>query len=141
MSFLLVIVGPADEPLYQLEFGTSRSGGDGTARFREDARPMNQFILHSSLDIVDELIFKDAQMYMKTVDRFNNAHISAFVTAGNVRFLLLHDVKNDEAIKTFLNDLYELYLKTIMNPFHEHNAPITSSAFDGRVRALARKYL
>ena len=73
-------------------------------QFRDDNKHMNQFIVHSSLDIVEEvqwtsntmyyipchpshrsLTFIDAcvSRYMKTVDNFNNKLISAFVTAGS----------------------------------------------------------
>lgn len=138
---MLVIVGTRDNPVYQLEFGTSRSGGDGQAKFREDARPMNQFIIHSSLDIVEELQFETNSLYLQTVDKFNSMNISTFLTAANVKFMLLHDVKNDDGIKNFFNDLYELYVKNVMNPFYRFNGTIRSKTFDNKVRTLARKYL
>ena len=55
MSYYFSIVGTRDNPLFEIEFGTSKAGGDGIARFREEARHMNQFIVHSSLDIVEEV--------------------------------------------------------------------------------------
>lgn len=48
---------------------------------------------------------------MQTVDRFNNLLVTAFVTPGNARFLLLHDGKNDEAVRSFFTEVYELYLR------------------------------
>lgn len=141
MSFMLAIVGTKDNPLYSLEFGTSKSGGDGTAKFREDQRPMNQFILHSSLDVVEEVQWASGVMYMKSIDKFNNHVISTFLTAGNVKFMLLHDVRNDDGIKQFFGDVYDLYTKTLMSPFYDVDQPIRSAVFDGRVKALARKYL
>lgn len=68
-SFYFVIIGTKDNPLFELEFGSFRGGGDGVARvspffgtisganskFREDNKHMNQFIVHSSLDIVEEV--------------------------------------------------------------------------------------
>ncbi len=47
----------------------------------------------------------------QTVDRFNNLLVTAFVTPGNVRFLLLHDGRSDENIKLFFTEVYELYVK------------------------------
>ncbi len=47
----------------------------------------------------------------QTVDRFNNLLVTAFVTPGNARFLLLHDGRNDESIKTFFTEVYEIYVR------------------------------
>ena len=63
MSYYFAIVGTRDNPLFEHEFGTSKAGGDGMARFRDDARHMNQFIVHSSLDIVEEVQWGTGQMY------------------------------------------------------------------------------
>ena len=57
MSYYFVIISPTDSPLFELTFGTSKAGGDGVARFRngETSRYMNQFIVHASLDVVEEV--------------------------------------------------------------------------------------
>ncbi len=59
-----------------------------------------------------------------------------------MRFLLLHDQKMDEnLIKAFMYELYELYLKVCLNPFYDRATPITSRTFDERVRALGAKFI
>jgi hypothetical protein len=63
MSYYFAIIGTQDNPLFEYEFGTSKQGGDGIARFPEQARHMNQFIVHSSLDIVEEVQWGGGQMY------------------------------------------------------------------------------
>lgn len=63
MSFYFAIVGTKDNPLFEHEFGSSKQGGDGIAKFPEQARHMNQFIVHSSLDIVEEVQWGNGQMY------------------------------------------------------------------------------
>lgn len=99
MSFYFAIIGTQDNPLFEHEFGTSRQGGDGVAKFPEQARHMNQFIVHSSLDIVEEVQWGSGQMYgfsssmifkltvscryLKCIDRFYNNYISCFVTGGS----------------------------------------------------------
>lgn len=50
-------------------------------------------------------------MLLQTVDRFNNLFVTAYVTPGNARFLLLHEGKNDDAIRTFFTEVHELYLR------------------------------
>ena len=62
MSFYFAIIGTQDNPLFEHEFGTSKQGGDGIAKFPEQARHMNQFIVHSSLDIVEEVQWGNGQM-------------------------------------------------------------------------------
>jgi trafficking protein particle complex subunit 2 len=114
MSYYFAIIGTQDNPLFEYEFGTSKQGGDGQSRFSEQARHLNQFILHSSLDIVEEVQWTNGQMcvstggegttpttrckadkspmtrYLKVIDKFFNNYISCLMTGGNVKFLLLH---------------------------------------------------
>ncbi|CCX30393.1 Sedlin [Pyronema domesticum] len=141
MTFYFAIIGTKDNPIYETEFGTSKQGGDGHARFPDEQRPMNQFILHSALDIVEEVQWVQKELYLKTVDRFNNLLVSCFLTAGNIKFLLLHDSKAEDPIRQFFADVHEAYVKTLMNPFYEVDMRITSTVFDSKVRAAAKKYL
>ncbi|KAK4143858.1 Sedlin [Dichotomopilus funicola] len=90
MSYYFAIIGTQDNPLFEYEFGTSKQGGDGQARFPDDAHHLNQFVLHSSLDIVEEVQWTNGQLYLKVIDKFFTNYISCFMTAGNVKFLLLH---------------------------------------------------
>ena len=74
-----------------------------------------------------------------------------------MRFILLHDIRNDEAIKTFFTDLHELYIKVslvpfsgvrrltttqqwqiLLNPFYKPGTPITSKDFMAKVKQSAR---
>ncbi|EGS20434.1 uncharacterized protein CTHT_0022640 [Thermochaetoides thermophila DSM 1495] len=112
MSYYFAIIGTQDNPLFEYEFGTSKQGGDGQARFGEQARHLNQFILHSSLDIVEELQWTTGQL-----------------------------PQTEEAIKNFFNEVYENYVKAIMSPFYKANQEIKSPIFRQKVAAAGRKYL
>ncbi|KAG9304392.1 hypothetical protein G9A89_019954 [Geosiphon pyriformis] len=139
MSFYFAIVGTKDNPLYEAEFGSK--GVEGIVK-KDEHRHLNQFIVHSALDLVEELQWQTNTMYIKHVDKFNEWHISAHVTAGNIKFMLLHESQRDDGpIKNFFSECYEVYIKILLNPFYEVNLPITSPAFDARVRFIARKYL
>ena len=50
-------------------------------------------------------------MHLGNVDKFNNLTVAAYVTAAHVKFLLLHDGKNDEAIRLFFKDVYDIYVR------------------------------
>ncbi|KAF3090330.1 TRAPP subunit [Orbilia oligospora] len=140
-SYYFVIIGTKDNPLYEAEFGSFKQGGDGIAKFREEQRHMNQFIAHSSLDCIEDQQWASKEMYLKTVDKFNNTWVSCFLTGGNIKFLLVHDTRSDEPIRQFFTDVYDLYCKTLMNPFYEVNMAIRSQTFDQKIKAAAKKYL
>jgi trafficking protein particle complex subunit 2 len=53
-NYSFVIVGKDDNPLYELDIGFSK----------KESTP-HMFILHSSLDIVEELVWKNTALYLK----------------------------------------------------------------------------
>ncbi len=77
---------------------------------------------------------------MRTVDRFNDQIVSAYICPSGARLLLLHGGHNEDAIGAFFKDVHELLAKQLLNPFQKFDAPIVSEVFDKRVRAIAKHY-
>ena len=130
--FMIVAGGEVDSPIYEAEFINTQR--------REDNSHLNQFIIHAALDMVEDSVWGTQSMFFKSVDKFNDYLISAFVTAGGIKFMLLHDVRNEDGIRSFFHDVHELYVKVLMNPFYQPNSPVTSPLFDSRVKTLGRRY-
>ncbi|KAJ6120111.1 hypothetical protein N7523_004391 [Penicillium sp. IBT 18751x] len=183
MSYYFTILSPTDTPIFNIAFGTSKGGGDGIARFRfpDTAQYMNQFIIHSSLDIVEEAQWTNGGMYLKHIDTYPPAaaYISAFLTPSGARFLLLHQPpqlpsgpssglgsssllgssasttrassssiaanptspQTEEAVRQFMNEVYESYVKTAMSPFYKQGMEIKSPVFRAKVTGAGKKWL
>uniref|UniRef100_A0A0K0DBT9 Trafficking protein particle complex subunit 2 n=1 Tax=Angiostrongylus cantonensis TaxID=6313 RepID=A0A0K0DBT9_ANGCA len=134
--FYFVIVGHNDQPLFEMDFPL----GDKKVREMEN-RYLNQFIAHAALDIVDEQALTNNNMYLKIVDKFNEWFVSAFVSAGRIRFLMLHTQRCDEGIRQFFQEMYETYIKYSMNPFYTIDSMIKSHSFEQKAALYGRKYL
>ena len=79
-------------------------------------------------------------MYMRTVDSYNNhLHVSCFMTASGAKFLLLHEKANEDSIKQFFNDTYEVFVKIVMNPFYDSTQPINIPQFDDTIAHIAQR--
>ncbi|ANB14432.1 Trs20p [Sugiyamaella lignohabitans] len=82
-SYYLAIIGTKDCPIYELEFGSYRQSGDGISKFPPEIKELSPFILHSSLDIVEDVQWTTNSLYLKSVDNFYSYMVSAFVTPGS----------------------------------------------------------
>jgi hypothetical protein len=79
--------------------------------------------------------------YLRVIDRFNNYVISAYITPGGMRFLLLHDGHKEDSVRNYFVECHELYTKNMMNPFADFDAPIVSRAFDNQVKSISKRVL
>jgi len=103
---------------------------------------LDQMVLHASLDLVDDLKWQQKEPYLRTVDRFNDTPVAAYVTPGGVTMLVMHDLRGGEdALRPFFAEVHEVYLKQCLSPFHRRDTAITSPAFRDKVMAAARKHL
>ncbi|GAA5857817.1 hypothetical protein JCM1840_000923 [Sporobolomyces johnsonii] len=106
-----------------------------------NGRHVMQLVAHASLDVVEDVQWTNGGMYLKSIDKFHEWTVSAWLTPGGVKIILLHELKNDDGIRLFLQETWETYVKTLLNPFHELNAPIRNQTFDARIKASAKKHL
>lgn len=131
---LFMIIGCSkSEPLYEAEFGPGSSG--------DDMAYLHQFILHSSLDMIQSVMWSNGSTFLRTVDRFNSLLVSAYATPGGAILLLLHQGKAEDAVRQFFTEAHDLYTKYMLNPFASFDAPITSPQFDALIRQTAKKLL
>ncbi|CAK7895620.1 trafficking protein particle complex subunit 20 [[Candida] anglica] len=169
-SYYFTIIGTRDNPLYELEFSSFKSNSlaavygnnviPGQSQFSANVKEILPFISHSSLDIVEDATWSSNQFSLGRIDSFYGLSVNAFVTQGNIKFILCYDSpgtnsngvagvgsttsssKNDDnAIKQFFTEVNELYVKCLLNPLYSVNDAIKSPDFDLKIKLSARKYL
>ena len=130
--FMIVV---KNEPIFEADFGSAATD--------DDLSYLHQFILHSSLDVLqtNAIWLNNNLCYLKTIDRFNSVLISAYITPGGTTLLLLHNNKSDDIIRLFMIEVYEIYVKYLLNPFVIYDSPIVSPLFDIHIRRAAKKTL
>ncbi|SCV04353.1 LAME_0H17766g1_1 [Lachancea meyersii CBS 8951] len=168
MPCYFAIIGALDNPIYEAEFTSPQFN-----QFPPELKELNPFILHASLDILEDLQWQthpqsgagtetsggflrsrhsssNSNCYLGKIDHFYGLAITGYLSYGNMKFVMVHSSNSsngtpvpidDVAVKSFYQEVHELYVKTLMNPFYKLNEPITSPVFDKRVRLLAKKYL
>jgi hypothetical protein len=128
MHFMIV----RTDPIYDILISDDGSGG-------EDHAYLNQFVLHSSLDLLKSSMEASNATYLKVVDKFNNSQVSAYITPGGTIFLLLHKGKSEEAIRHFFIEVHDIFARHVLNPLAQLDAPIVSARFDSLVQAAAKR--
>ncbi|KAH8926514.1 Sedlin [Atractiella rhizophila] len=120
--------------------GTS-SVGYPSSKTAPGASHVAELVAHASLDCIEDAMWTQNGMYLKAVDKFHEWTVSAWLTPGGMKLVLLHENKADDAIRLFFQEAWEAYVKCLLNPFHYVNKPITSRTFDARIRGSAKKNL
>lgn len=169
--YYLVIIGTTDTPVYEVIFpsfksGTTQSTSQTPVTFPANIEQMLPFVANLALDLVDDAQWLSNSLYLSKVDTFYGLVVNAFVTQGNIKFLICYDngsgsvlesgstslssssaatssssKHDDAAIRQFFIDLQDLYVKCSLSPFYNVNDAITSPDFDLKVKLLAKKHL
>lgn len=77
------------------------------------------------------------------IDTFNEWAVSAYLTGGQTRLLLLHDrsISNSDGIRNFFQEVHEVYVKAMLNPLYIKGTKIESKDFKSKVRSFAVRFL
>jgi trafficking protein particle complex subunit 2 len=83
-----------------------------------------EFIINAAIDPVESQQWKNNTMYLKNVDKYNELSVSCLITPSNAKFMLLHENRPEDQIKGFFNEVYDLFVRVVMNPFYESTSRI-----------------
>mmetsp|Transcript_14610 Transcript_14610/g.39117 ORF Transcript_14610/g.39117 Transcript_14610/m.39117 type:complete len:137 (+) Transcript_14610:164-574(+) len=133
ISLALVILSPEDSPVFETCYPELQVASNELT--------LVQLVMNAALDMVDEVMWSSRDMYLRVVDRLDDKVVSAFVTSGNYRFLLVHQSRHEDGVKGFFFELYDLFIKVVLNPMYSSAEPLQSPTFTAKVSALIRKHL
>ncbi|EER31645.1 conserved hypothetical protein [Candida tropicalis MYA-3404] len=148
-SYYFTIIGTKDNPLYELEFSSFKSTNitssdnqiPGKSQFTPSTKELLPFIANSSLDLIEDQTYSNSILNLGKIDQFYGLSINAYILQSQVKFILCYNCKEETSIKQFFQEVNELYVKYLMNPFYNVNDAIISPDFDLKIKQLARKYL
>ncbi|RCK55692.1 Trafficking protein particle complex subunit 20 [Candida viswanathii] len=148
-SYYFTIIGTKDNPLYELEFSSFKSTNlastdnhiPGKSQFTPSTKELLPFIANSSLDLIEDQTYSNSILNLGKIDQFYELSINAYILQSQVKFILCYSCKEETSIKQFFQEVNELYVKCLMNPFYNVNDAIVSPDFDLKIKQLARKYL
>lgn len=85
-----IIIGKFDNLLYELDVNYSSNP-------THTKQQVKQFLLHASLDTLDQVQYFSNQCYLKNnpIEKFHDSYVYAYVTSGNIRMLALCTETND----------------------------------------------
>ena len=130
------IVGTNDSPLFEY----SHSKSNTIQSPATETRHLQQFITLASLDIIDEVIFQNTNLYLKIIDKYQQQHVYAFVMHTGIRLVLLMEQARQDEVGRFFGHVADLVRRMMLNPFWEQNQKILDYGFRQRVEQLAIKY-
>eukprot|EP01138_Halocafeteria_seosinensis_P005333 gb/GECG01005452.1/.p1 GENE.gb/GECG01005452.1/~~gb/GECG01005452.1/.p1 ORF type:complete len:141 (+),score=14.40 gb/GECG01005452.1/:1-423(+) len=133
MASFAIIHG--DNPVYEC-MSFKGTGEDNFANLLQSG----EFLIHAALDVVDERQWTSSNAYLRTVDRFHDNQVTAYITP-KTRIMIAHKGISEERIHELCKEVHELYLKVLQNPLYEPGTKIWCKNFDKRVRALIKKHL
>ena len=116
MNSFLVIYTPQDDVVYEADWIKPQAY---TSKLDSDPH-LPRFLLYLHWMHWRWLDGRFPSTFLGTIDVYGEWIVTAFLSLSNERFLLLHDVKGDEAtLKGFLNEVHEAWIKTVQaNPFY-----------------------
>ena len=127
-----VIIGSNDRLLYEYP-------KESAMKYASDNEyVLNQFVILSALDYIEEKKKTSSKMYFKSIDVYGSHHLSAFITPGNIKFILMTQSKSFES-KSFFEAVYEDYIKITLNPFYELQTPIQNDHLTNHIKQLLRQ--
>lgn len=108
----------------------------------EDDPVMIDLVLQSAVEVLITKLASSRQLYLKQIDKVTPEWaVSAFVTLGNIKFILLHPIKIDEAtLKIFFSDVHTAFVKSYMSPFSDDGKNIDcNGVFSKAIVECSRK--
>ncbi|CCW64624.1 unnamed protein product [Phytomonas sp. EM1] len=129
--YYLRIVGPHDSTIFECS-STKSTGQDDL---------MCQFMLYSSLDVLEDIVWQRDDLYVSKVDRpyGEKYYVSAFVGLAPIRLVMMQDTEPKDSLRAFFLEAYEITMKHLLNPFFDATKKIESVSLHNSIMTLLNR--
>ncbi|KAF7682855.1 Trafficking protein particle complex subunit 2 [Astathelohania contejeani] len=120
---LIIIINTENDIVYQKEFN-----------IETEREYISMYLLaYASMDILDELVLLNNNMFYDTIGNQFGKKVSVFIMYCGFKIIYVNTARKSQDVYKFLDFISKKYNREMMEPFYDSDCMLKSSVFDRHV--------